>query len=127
MSTHIVLPIALVAVVIASVDAFATTKLTEQQVKNVCGKDLTEVGMSMGCTKKCGAKMCDYSCSKDASGKASNCSGFVVIRAPGSTVGNGVLPPGGLLNSGSAFGIQRPAAVGAPLGSSPAPAGPALR
>ena len=127
MRAYFVVPTALMTVAVASVEAFAFTKLTEQQVKNVCGKQLTEVGMSMGCTKKCGDKMCDYSCEKDANGKASNCGGFVVIKAPGGSFGKGPLTSGGILGTGLELGTRGPAAAGAPLGGGRAPSGPSLR
>ena len=127
MRTYFVLPIALMTVAVTSIDAFAFTKLTEQQVKNVCGKQLSEVGMSMGCTKKCGDKMCDYSCQKDRNGKANNCGGFVVIKTPEGSNGKGALNSRGLLDSGPVLGTQRPGAVGSPLGGGAAPAGPSLR
>jgi hypothetical protein len=43
----------------------AAVKITEQQVKNVCGSKLQSAGGAMGCSKKCGLNQehtCDFSC-----------------------------------------------------------------
>lgn len=45
--------------------ASAATRVTETQVRNVCGKDLQAGGGAIGCTKKCGNTTCDYNCYKD--------------------------------------------------------------
>lgn len=128
MRTYFVLPLALMTFAVTSVDAVAVTRLTEEQVRTVCGKQLGPViGGSFGCTKKCGDKMCDYSCNKDQSGKGTDCMGFVVIRTPGGKVGKGVLSSDGILGSGPVLGTQTPGAVGSPLGGGAAPAGPSLR
>jgi len=45
--------------------ASGATRVTEQQVRNVCGKNLQSGGGAIGCTKKCGDTVCDYGCYKD--------------------------------------------------------------
>ncbi len=45
--------------------ASGATRVTEQQVRNVCGKSLQSGGGAIGCTKKCGNTVCDYGCYKD--------------------------------------------------------------
>jgi hypothetical protein len=79
---------------IAALGLFAgsalATKLTEQQVKNVCGSSMTTGGTGgatvSGCEKKCGDKICTYNC---CSGKncpgGQGCNGNVV----GLTAGGG--------------------------------------
>jgi hypothetical protein len=79
---------------IAALGLFAgsalATKLTEQQVKNVCGSSMTTGGTGgatvSGCEKKCGDKICTYNC---CSGKncpgGQGCNGNVV----GLTTGGG--------------------------------------
>lgn len=46
---------------------FATgaMRVTEQQVRNVCGKNLQSGGGAIGCARKCGNTVCDYGCYKD--------------------------------------------------------------
>jgi len=125
MRAYFVVPIAVMTVVVTPIDVVAVTKLTEQQVRNVCGKKLENVGdNSMGCTKKCGDKMCDYSCNKGEDGKWTSCMGFVVIKAPGGSKVKGVLSSGGILDSGPGFSARGPGAVGAPGPAPPPPAPP---
>ncbi|OEO28819.1 hypothetical protein VW23_002920 [Devosia insulae DS-56] len=45
--------------------ASAATRVTETQVRNICGKDLQSGGGAIGCSKKCGNTVCDYGCYKD--------------------------------------------------------------
>lgn len=45
--------------------ASAATRVTEQQVRNVCGKNLQSNGGAIGCAKKCGNTVCDYGCYKN--------------------------------------------------------------
>lgn len=45
--------------------ASGATRITEQQVRNICGKDLQSSGGAIGCAKKCGNTACDYGCYKD--------------------------------------------------------------
>jgi hypothetical protein len=59
--------------------ASAATRVTEQQVRNVCGSSMQSSGGAIGCTKKCGNTVCDYGCYKD------KCN-VIVFR---------VMPPGG--------------------------------
>jgi hypothetical protein len=41
-------------------------KITEQQMKNVCGKNVESGGGHTGCSKVCGQFICDYDCTKKA-------------------------------------------------------------
>jgi hypothetical protein len=93
----IVFTIALTTVAFVAGEASAA-KLTEQQVKNVCaGQKIQESSLGWGCQKKCGDKICDYTCEKDKNGKSFNCSGEVVtVRRP-STPPIQVKPPAGTL------------------------------
>lgn len=45
--------------------ASGAVRVTEQQVRNVCGGGLQSSGGAIGCTKKCGGTTCDYGCYKD--------------------------------------------------------------
>lgn len=45
--------------------ASAAPRVTELQVRNVCGGGLQSSGGAIGCTKKCGGTTCDYNCYKD--------------------------------------------------------------
>lgn len=45
--------------------ASGASRVTEQQVRNVCGKDLQSSGGAIGCAKKCGNTTCDYGCYKN--------------------------------------------------------------
>jgi hypothetical protein len=45
--------------------ANAATRVTEQQVRTVCGKNMQSSGGAIGCTKKCGNTVCDYGCYKN--------------------------------------------------------------
>lgn len=76
----------------------SATKLTEQQVKNVCGGSMTTGGTGgatvSGCEKKCGDKICTYNC---CSGKncpgGQGCNGNVVgLTAGGGGKTKGPLP-----------------------------------
>jgi len=75
----------------------SATKLTEQQVKNVCGSSMTTGGTGgatvSGCEKKCGTKTCTYNC---CSGKncpgGQGCSGEVVGLVAGGGKTKGPLP-----------------------------------
>ena len=76
----------------------AAMKMTQQQVKNVCGKGLQSSGGTFGCERKCGDKLCSYNCS-DGKNKQlpKGCSGFVVRTGGG---GTGPNPPStGLLET----------------------------
>lgn len=73
--------------------ANAATRVTEQQVRNVCGKNMQSSGGAIGCTKKCGNTVCDYGCYKN------ECNVTVFkVRAPTGTrapLENGSLMTGG--------------------------------
>jgi hypothetical protein len=64
--------VALAAFALVPHEAMAV-KISPQQVKNVCGKQLQQGGGAMGCTKKCGLNgehLCDFGC------LGNNCNGF---------------------------------------------------
>jgi hypothetical protein len=64
--------VALAAFALVAHEAMAV-KISPQQVKNVCGKQLQQGGGAMGCTKKCGLNgehLCDFGC------LGNNCNGF---------------------------------------------------
>ena len=75
----------------------SATRLTEQQVKNVCGSSMTTGGTGgatvSGCEKKCGDKICTYNC---CSGKncpgGQGCNGNVVGLTTGGGKTKGPLP-----------------------------------
>ncbi len=71
----------------------AATRVTETQVRNICGKDLQSGGGAIGCSKKCGNTVCDYGCYKD------KCNVIVFRAAPAS--GTHVPMERGSLLSGS--------------------------
>jgi hypothetical protein len=55
-------------------------KLTPEQVKTVCGKDIQSGGGNTGCTKNCGLNgqnICDYNC------KGGKCEGQIVAMTTG--------------------------------------------
>jgi hypothetical protein len=76
MRTSFKVAVALIVLAFGSGAVLADTKLTEQQVKTVCGSKLTtgKAGKitAFGCEAKCGLnkeKICSYSCSdKDKQG-----------------------------------------------------------
>ncbi len=94
MRKSIVFTIALTTVAFIAGEASAATTLTEQQVRNVCGKLLKEGGGVIGCSKKCGKKdICDYSCGGP---EGKGCRGFVVrawLPSPGAPGGGTVKQP----------------------------------
>ena len=99
MRKSIVFTIALTTVAFVAGEASAKGNLTEQQVKNVCaGSKIQDSSLAWGCTKKCGDKICDYSCTKDKDGKSVDCNGVAVIVRRPSTPPSRVTPaPGGAL------------------------------
>ena len=76
MRKSIVFTIAFTIVAFAAGEASAA-KLTEQQVRNTCGKKLQEGGGVIGCSKKCGKEICDYSCGGP---EGKGCRGHVVSK-----------------------------------------------
>jgi hypothetical protein len=52
--------------------ATVTVKITEQQVKNVCGGKLVVGHGHFGCSRKCGEFSCDYDCNT----RTGECSGW---------------------------------------------------
>lgn len=65
----------------------SATKLTEQQVKNVCGSGLQTGGSggttASGCDKKCGSHMCTYNCCSGKGCGEQGCNGHVVAITTG--------------------------------------------
>ena len=84
-------------IILSAFSAQARTNLTEQQVKNTCGKDLQSAEYkdktkSFGCEKMCGDKVCTYNCctGKSCGGKdQQGCHGSVL----GKTIGGKVKMP----------------------------------
>lgn len=83
-----------------------TIKITEQQMKNVCGKKVETGGGQTGCTKKCGNTVCDYNCNKK-----DGCSATIFIVAPEPDK-KGKPPTTGILDSGVASATRGPATTG---------------
>lgn len=83
MRKSIILIVGLFAFAFVVGDAAAKTiavKITQQQVANVCGKNMQTGGGHSGCTKSCGAQkenVCDFDCNN----KTGNCTGTCVTCA----------------------------------------------
>ncbi|MDB5572799.1 MAG: hypothetical protein JWN93_3982 [Hyphomicrobiales bacterium] len=67
----------------------SATTMTDQGVKNTCGKGLQtgSVGdtTAFGCDKKCGARYCTYNCCSGSKCGEQGCHGHVVGRVVGGT------------------------------------------
>jgi hypothetical protein len=81
MLKFIKLIIVLVAIAAISGNAWSM-RMTEQQVKNVCGSKLESGHGASGCEKKCGQKICMYECGTDKKTGKKTCEGSVLITAP---------------------------------------------
>jgi hypothetical protein len=57
--------------------ATISVKITQQQVANVCGKNMQTGGGHSGCTKTCGLQKEHY-CDFDCNNKTGNCTGTCV-------------------------------------------------
>ena len=115
--------IALGFLVSASLEASAT-KITEQQMQNVCGGGATTGGVSgatvTGCEKKCGGKTCTYNCCKGPKCPGGGgCSGEVVgLTAGGKTVKRPL--PAAVMKELKLLAVAGPAKQGAPKAMAPA-------
>jgi len=100
-------------------------KMTQQQVKKTCGSGLQSGGGVIGCSKKCGSEICDYSCGGP---EGSGCRSHVVSGPEKARVGGsgpkgprGTLTAPGPLETKPGFSPQGPAATGSPGGAPPPP------
>jgi len=64
-SLTILLATLILAITFVPSNASAATRMTEQQVRNVCGSGLQSSGGAIGCFKKCRNTVCDYGCYKN--------------------------------------------------------------
>lgn len=62
------------------------TKMTEQQVKNVCGSSIKTGGVKgatvSGCEKACGKSICTYNCCTGSNCPEKGCNGHVLVLQP---------------------------------------------
>ena len=108
-------------------DAWAI-KLTAQQVKDTCGKQLTQSPGGFGCDKKCGTKQCSYGCVTKGPKKDQGCYGVAVIKTGGDTVPtSGQIAPGLLESGAGSMQTGGPAAAGATSRAPAAPGGGMLK
>ena len=149
MKKFAVLIVALGTLPLASIQASAT-KLTQQQVKTVCGSkfDSATVGSTTrsGCDKKCGSHgehTCSFNCCSGPGCIQEGCDGSILWIKAGDKKIKGKLPAAtlieikrmtasparppsaGLLDAGTGLGRNGPAAAGSAAPSTPT--GPVLK
>jgi len=98
-------------------------KITEQQVRNICGSGLksgSAGGQSgLGCEKNCGGKVCVYGCLTDKKGKKT-CTGEVFLVGQGAP-SSGAIGPGFLEASPGGGTTVGPSPTGTPAAPAAVP------
>ena len=72
----------------AATAATISVKITQEQVGNVCGKNMQTGGGHSGCSKQCGSNK-QYVCDFDCNNKSGNCTGTCVTCPTRTTGGMG--------------------------------------